>query len=381
MTIKDDYKVQVHGRLLREGYTTGTCATAAVYAAALLLKTGQYASVVQVDTPKGRQLTIEVERLALTDQGVLASVIKDGGDDQDATHGLEIGVYLSLKETPSSGTGALIFKAGEGVGVVTKGGLSVEIGEPAINPTPREMMRSHFYKVFDASVSAYVEVFAVGGKEAAKKTLNEKLGVLGGISIIGTTGVVSPMSEDAFKKALALELKQTLTHYDALSNTFAFVFGNYGEAFAIKNGIPPELIIKTSNFIGFMLDEAKLLGIRHLVIVGNIGKLIKVAGGIFHTHSRVADGRFEILGALLALERAPYEFIELCMGLNTVEEAVGILLNSSYQSVFKRIAKCVVLKATEHVKGEIVIDCVLFSEKSILLYSTLEDSRDIRSLP
>ncbi len=356
--------VQVHGKRLKTGFTTGTAATAALYAACVLLKEGKSLSEVSVSLPQGKTIDISIHTLTGHYETATASVIKDAGDDCDVTHQLEIGVRLTLDHH----TGVLSFKGGEGVGRVTKKGLSVQVGEPAINPVPREMLTQHFRKVFGENTGGIIEVFVPKGAEAALKTLNGKLGIEGGISIIGTTGIVSPMSEEAYKHALALELKQATIEG---RKAFIFVFGNYGYAYAKSLGIPENHILKTSNFIGFMLDEATTLGVERIVLIGNIGKLIKVSGGIFHTHSHVADGRFEILCAYLAELQAPYPLLSACLHLNTIEEAVEMLEGTGYEIVYEKLAQRAKERAEQHVRGTLKVECVLFSEKSTLLACTL----------
>lgn len=361
----DIRQVQVNGKLLKTGFTTGTAVTAALYAAAICLKTGQFLDGVEVTLPSGVRLPVQIHSLSLDHDTATATVIKDGGDDIDVTHGLELGVRLTLDPSRLD----LQLVRGEGVGLVTKKGLSVAVGELAVNPVPRSMLKQHFETIFGEGQGAVAEIFVPHGADAAQKTFNPKLGIEGGISIIGTTGIVSPMSEEAFKHSLALELKQKK---ETGGDAFVYVFGNYGSAFALEQGIKDEQIIKTSNFIGYMLDEAAVSGVDRILIIGNIGKLIKVAGGIFHTHSHVADGRFEILGANLARCLAPYELIETCMTLNTIEEAVELLEGSGYERVYQLLVDRAKIRAMEHVRGKIEIECILFSEKNKLLASTIK---------
>lgn len=358
-------QVQVNGKFLRTGFTTGTAATAALYAAGVCLKTGQFLDCVEVILPSGERLPVQIHSLVLDHDTAIATVLKDGGDDIDVTHGLEIGVRLTLDPLQAG----LLLVRGEGVGLVTKKGLSVAVGDLAVNPVPRQMLKQHFEALFGEAQGARAEVFVPEGAEAALKTFNPKLGIEGGISIIGTTGIVTPMSEEAYKHSLALELKQKI---ETGRSFFVYVFGNYGSAFAVTQGIEEAQIVKTSNFIGYMLDEAAANNIKRILIVGNIGKLIKVSGGIFHTHSHVADGRFEILGAYLAKCRAPYDLIETCMALNTMEEAVEYLDGSGYEGVYQLLADRAKARAVEHVRKKVEIECLLFSEKNKLLASTIK---------
>ncbi|MCK8060506.1 MULTISPECIES: cobalt-precorrin-5B (C(1))-methyltransferase CbiD [unclassified Fusibacter] len=356
--------VNVDGKALRMGYTTGTTATAAAVAAARRLVYGVVEASVEVRLPAGSTLSIDVQTVAVDQQTIKGIAIKDGGDDIDVTHGLAIEATVRL-----TSTGRIELLCGEGVGVVTKPGLSVEVGMPAINPTPRKMLMEHLLEFLGDCGGLEVCLSVPGGLEASKKTFNPKLGILGGISIIGTTGIVVPMSEEAFKSALAVELRQCV----ALGKReLVFVFGNYGFDYARTLGYGEHEIIRTSNFIGHMLDEARLLGIRKVVLIGNIGKLVKVTGGIFHTHSRVSDAKREIITANLAMMKAPFELLLKVEASNTTEEAVTHIREYRYEAVFKRLADRAKDRMLERTYGEMDVEVIMFSDKKTFLAKTFE---------
>lgn len=222
-------------------------------------------------------------------------VIKDAGGDIDITNGIEIITEVELKK----GKKDVIIKGGEGVGIVTKNGLQVKKGEPAINPKPREMIRNNLLKLLNDDEVVEVTISIPKGKELAKKTLNPKLGIVGGLSILGTTGIVRPMSNEAYMNSLAPQIDVALANgYKRL----IFVPGNIGTKYAkqLLNANDDE-IIEVSNFWGFMLDKAKEKGVEEILIFGHAGKIIKLAGGIYNTHSKVADCRNEILAAYSSL--------------------------------------------------------------------------------
>lgn len=355
-------------KALRNGWTTGTCATAAALAAVHLLVESTALDQVTVILPKGGTANLVIENLIrLTENQVCASVIKDGGDDIDVTHGLEI--TATVKRTIEKG---ISIKGGVGIGKVTRAGLSVPVGEWAINPVPREMLISHLTPYLRDEGGFEVVIEAPKGQEAAEKTFNGRLGIMGGISIIGTSGRVEPMSEEAFKASLEVALKQAIVLGE---RELVFVFGNYGESYAKNNGIPETAILKMSNFVGFMLDKALEYGAQKVVLVGNIGKLVKVASGSFHTHSHISDGKFETLVAHLALMGAPVGLLEQVMGQATTEAVVAVLeankqLFGDYSGVYQRLAESAKTKCLERVRNGVAIEVVLFSDQKRFLSST-----------
>ena len=263
----------------------------------------------------------------------LASVIKDGGDDPDVTHGLEIYSKVSLRNDSKIN----IF-GGTGVGKVTKKGLPVEPGNSAINPVPLKMIRETVEEMLPEGLGADVEISVPKGEETAKKTLNAKLGIIGGISILGTTGIVKPMSEESWKSSLAIELKQSIAEYG--SNEAVFLFRNRGKSYLEDNFTQRTgqgIII--SNFVGYMFDKACEYQVRKVYFIGELGKFVKVAGGIFHTHSRVSDAKMEILTANALLVGESTENMKKIMASNTTEEATKYIENTEVYSLLAEKAK------------------------------------------
>jgi cobalt-precorrin-5B (C1)-methyltransferase len=330
-------------------------------AAALWAGGDDAATHMAVRLPSGQVLDIPVR---YHEEIGVASAIKDGGDDIDQTNGIEIVVSAVLNDS-----GNVQITGGQGVGRITKAGLQIPIGEAAINPVPLQMIRDNLKDLLDPSQGISVEISIPRGEEVAVKTFNPKLGIVGGISIIGTTGIVEPMSEEAWKKSLEIELRQLrLTGADSV----VLVPGNHGEKFAVqKLGVSETQVVTMSNFVGYMLMEAVKEGFKKAYLVGHIGKLIKVAGGIFHTHSRVADGRADLLCSYLAKLRAPYAFIERIRETNTTDEAVDLIYEAGFEQVFEDLAKAAAERATAHTYGELKTEVFLYDMKGRLLGSSV----------
>lgn len=324
--------VYIDGKKYRRGYTTGSCATGAAKAAAHMAITKEKIEYINIDTPKGIPLTLKVKNINMEDDYVSCSIKKDGGDDIDATHKMDI--YAKAKITND---GVISIDGGQGIGKVTKSGLGIDIGQAAINKTPRKMIEDEVRKVI-GSKGAEVMIFAPQGEEISKKTFNPRLGIVGGISIIGTTGIVEPMSDEGWKKSLSIELQMKKSQ--GIENII-LVPGNHGEEFIRNLGIDMKYVVRTSNFIGYMLKEAQRMGYKNILLAGHIGKYIKLSAGIFNTHSKVADARNEILIANLAMMKAPYDFLLKINSCVTTEGAVEILNQSKYIEVYDIISnKC-----------------------------------------
>lgn len=330
----DEY-LYFRGKKLRYGYTTGSSATAATKAALMYLLDDSKHDIpeVTIKLPSGNSLTISVNSLEKKENSVLASVIKDGGDDPDVTHGLEIYSKVSLRNDSKIN----IF-GGTGVGKVTKKGLPVAPGNSAINPVPLKMIRETVEEMLPEGFGADVEISVPKGEETAKKTLNAKLGIIGGISILGTTGIVKPMSEESWKASLAIELKMALEN--AGNGEAIFLFGNRGKQYLSDNfDDNTSQAIVISNFVGYMFDRACEFEAKKIYFIGELGKFVKVAGGIFHTHSRVSDAKMEILTANALLVGESTENMKKIMASNTTEEATKYIEKTEVYSLLAEKAK------------------------------------------
>lgn len=330
----DEY-LYFHGKKLRYGYTTGSSATAATKAALMYLLDDSKHDIpeVTIKLPSGNPLTISVNSLEKKENSILASVIKDGGDDPDVTHGLEIYSKVSLRNDSKIN----IF-GGIGVGKVTKKGLPVAPGNSAINPVPLKMIRETVEEMLPEGLGADVEIFVPKGEETAKKTLNAKLGIIGGISILGTTGIVKPMSEESWKASLAIELKMALEN--AGNGEAIFLFGNRGKQYLSDNfDDNTSQAIVISNFVGYMFDRACEFEVKKIYFIGELGKFVKVAGGIFHTHSRVSDAKMEILTANALLVGESTENMKKIMASNTTEEATKYIEKTEVYNLLAEKAK------------------------------------------
>lgn len=346
-----------NGKQYRKGYTTGSCATAAAKVAALMVLRQQVIDHVSIVTPSGVTLRLNVEQPLIEGQQATAAIRKDGGDDVDATHGMLIFARVTLCDH-----GEIHLRGGEGVGTVTRKGVGLPVGSSAINRTPRQTIEAAVREAIGPLRGAEVEIFAPEGEERAKKTYNGRLGILGGISIIGTTGIVTPMSEESWKRSLAIELEMKRS---AGAEKVILVPGNHGERFVREQlGLDGQLVVTMSNFVGYMLQEAVRLGFRHIMLVGHPGKLVKVAAGIFHTHSHIADGRMETLIAYLALMGASQELLLDVSRCDTTEAAMELIAEHGLQAVYDRIAERICERMREMLRFAVnppCCDAIMFS--------------------
>ena len=344
---------------MRPGITTGTCAAAAAKAA-LLAWSGQLPHAVDVTSPQGKTIYVKIATYEQRVNGGAATIIKDAGDDPDVTHGTAI-----LAEVEVQKDAATMIKAGIGVGTVTKPGLSVPVGEPAINPGPRKMIMQAVDEVLPAGYGAIVTISIPEGQRLAKRTLNPTLGIVGGLSIIGTTGIVEPMSEEAFKNSLSPQINMVKAlGYDQV----VFAPGKIGQDIAINRyGLPAETVIQTSNFIGHMLESAVLYKMKKVLLFGHLGKLVKVASGVFHTHNRMADARFETLAAYMAAEGAPQQAIIDVLACTTTEAAMPIIAQYNVQSVYSILAQRASARAQRYVFDDLTVGTVIITLKGDIL--------------
>ena len=312
---------------LREGFSTGSCMTGGAAAAALWLTTGTCPEVVEVETPIGRTLYLDV----IPKEKGVCGIVKDAGDDPDVTNGSEVITKVEL--LPEDG--AITFVGGDGIGTVTEEGLKLPVGEPAINPVPRQMTERALRKII-GDRGAVVTVSIPGGEELAKKTFNPRLGVLGGLSVLGTTGIVRPMSEEAMKDSLLVELDMYARqgHHAIL-----FVLGTTGENALKAQYGEFHCILQVSNYIGFMIEEAVERGFTDILIGGFVGKLVKVASGTMNTHSHVADGRLETICTHAALHGASRDVIERIYSCVTTKAAMKIVEEEGLTDIWKDMAE------------------------------------------
>lgn len=368
--------VYIDGKKYRRGYTTGSCAAAAAKASVHMLFTNKKIDNINIDTPKGIPLTLKVKNIEIRNNYASCSIEKDGGDDIDATHTMDI---FAKAELISRENEEIIVTSGVGIGIVTKKGLSVEVGKPAINPVPMKMIRSEISKVLgennkllNKDKSLKITIFAPKGEEIAEKTFNPRLGIVGGISILGTTGIVEPMSEDGWKKSLSIELEMKKAQG---MDKIILVPGNHGEEFIREHlKIDMNNCVRMSNFVGYMLNEAKRLGFKKILMAGHIGKFIKISAGIFNTHSKVCDARNEIMIANLALMGAGLDFIKEINECVTAEGAVEIIDKSNYTEIYNILCNKCKERVEEYLNEDIQVEVYMFRmDKSLLGKSTNAD--------
>ena len=356
---------------MRYGFTTGSCAAAAAKAAAYMLLTGKLKREISIETPKGIPYTAKLVDISRKERVVCCAVEKDGGDDPDITTGAFIYAKVSFGENDAgtdtgTGKGAVIkIDGGKGVGRVTKPGLDQPVGNAAINHVPREMIEKEVMQVCqlaDYKGCLQVEISVPDGEMLAQQTFNPRLGIVGGISILGTTGIVEPMSNQAILDTIRVELNQRRVQgfdYVAVSP------GNYGLDFMKKTyGYDLDRSVKCSNFIGDTIDMAVELGFKKMLLTGHIGKLIKVAGGIMNTHSKEADCRMELLAAFSVKEGVETEKIRQVLDCVTTEEAIPILEDSGkLPAIMETIVERICFYLEKRAKGKLQIDCILYANE------------------
>lgn len=316
-----DHSIRSGQRLLRCGYTTGSCAALATQGAAHLLLTGNPSRTLSIMTPKGWEVTVRPSLCRMDGDTAICSVIKDAGDDADVTDGLPVCAAVRKTDLPG-----ICIEGGAGVGRVTRPGLDQPVGAAAINHVPRRMIAEQAQEVcrqagYAGGLSVVISI--EGGEQAALRTFNPQMGVEGGLSVLGTSGIVEPMSEQAIVDTIALEIRQNA----AASDRLILTPGNYGTDFLHaqgwdNRGVP---VVRCSNFLGDALDCAAVEGIRQLLLVGHIGKLVKVAGGIMNTHSRYADCRTELFCAHAAICGADTAICRAVMQAATADACLTIL--------------------------------------------------------
>lgn len=361
---------------LRTGYTTGSCAAAAAKAATHMLVSGEVVGEVSLVTPAGIRLYLEVEDIVKENNYVICAIRKDSGDDPDVTNGILVYARVTFAQDDVVKS-KVILEAGEGIGRVTQKGLEQSIGDPAINLVPRRMIREAVEEELQkAGIDRGVRVmiWVPDGAEIAKKTFNPKLGIEGGISILGTTGIVEPMSEKALTDTIFVEMK--VRRENGMDYCYV-VPGNYGSDFLHDTlGYQEDAAVKCSNYVGEVIDDAVRLQMKGILLVGHIGKFIKLAAGIMNTHSRQADGRMEILAAHAAMAGGSRELIRQLMECITTTAALELL---EKEGILKEVMSTVMIKIEEHLKHRagdgLEIGAVMFSKEMGILGKTSDADR------
>ena len=350
---------------MRHGFTTGSCAAAASKAAAYMLLTGHRKNQITIETPGGISYTAEIIDIHIGEHCASCAVVKDGGDDPDVTTGMKIYSKVSLTEEADGKCAVLHIDGGEGVGRVTRPGLDQPVGNAAINHVPRAMIAKEVSEVcalLDYRGGLDIVISVPGGEALAARTFNPRLGIVGGISILGTSGIVEPMSSQALLDTIRVELNQRRVEgYDSVAVTP----GNYGRDYMKRRyGYDLDRSVKCSNFIGQTIDMAAELGFQRILLTGHIGKLIKVAGGIMNTHSREADARMELLAAFALRCQVPAECARRILDCLNTEEALTLLQESGkLQEVMDYAMERICFYLDKRAGQRLEIACIMYSSE------------------
>lgn len=355
---------------LRKGFTTGSCGAAAAKAALYMLLTGSVKDEIEIITPEGAVFRTEVKDIFREENRVRCAVVKDGGDDPDVTTGLHVTAEVRAEER-ADGDLEIQIEGGPGVGRVTLPGLDQPVGNAAINRVPRQMIEKELSEVaelLDFRGRIRVILSVPGGEAAAERTFNPRLGIEGGISILGTTGIVEPMSTRAILDTIWVELNQRKALGDGIA---AVSPGNYGLNFMKETyGYDLNRSVKCSNYVGDTVDMVREMDFRGMLLTGHIGKLIKVSGGIMNTHSKEGDARMELLAAGVIRAGGSMDTLRGILNCRVTEEALSIiqaespaLLRTSMESVLDRILYYLRKRAGE----ELPVECILYSNEFGLL--------------
>lgn len=359
--------VKSGNKKLRRGITTGTVATAVSKAGVIYFIDDKQLDEISLSLNSDMKINVLIEKYEKNQDGIIVYARKYAGDDIDATN-LAL-IYAKVRKRQDD---LINIKGGIGVGKVTRKGLDSEIGESAINFKPRQNIINEIRSI--TKIGFDIEICVENGEEIAKKTFNSRLGIEGGISIIGTTGIVEPMSVDAMKSSISKEIKVKTENTDNI----ILAFGNMGEKALNTMGISSRKICICSNYIGYALEElANYQNIKKVLIAGNFGKAVKLAGGIFNTHSHIADAKNEIISANLAIIKAPYELIKKVMNSNTTREVSEYIQDFKCEKIYDILAKKAKEKCELSVRNSFKIEIIFFDyENNILNKIDIEEYKD-----
>ena len=373
----EDYYVIRGNKKMRFGYTTGSCAAAACKGATEILLGGKLQETVTLMTPKGILLTLELKDIQIETDKVTCAIRKDAGDDPDTTNGIL--VYATVEKTKEQG---ITLDGGIGVGRVTKAGLSQKIGEAAINPVPKSMIlraATEIAEKYDYEGGLKIIIAVPEGVEIGKKTFNPRLGIVGGISILGTSGIVEPMSEAALVQSIRVEMKQ---HFSQGEEYLLVTPGNYGADYLREHmDLPYEKNIKCSNYVGEMIDMAIDMGVKGILFIAHIGKFVKVAAGIMNTHSHSADARMEVLASNAIRAGAPLECAKEILNASTTDEALDILNRYQMtQGTMKEVLDRIQFYLNHRSYEQILLGAVVFSNTCGYLGQTADAAKLIERI-
>lgn len=354
---------------MRYGFTTGSCAAAAAAAACYMLLTGRKKEEMTILTPKGISYTAKLVDISINESSAACAIVKDGGDDPDITTGAHIVAEVaflqkeSLQKDKTDAVQQIIIRGGKGVGRVTKPGLDQPVGEAAINHVPREMIEKEVRRICalcDYNGKLQVTISVPEGEEIAQKTFNPRLGITGGISILGTSGIVEPMSSQALLDTIQVELRQKKAMGQQM---IAVTPGNYGLDF-MKEAFAYDLdkSVKCSNFIGNTIDMAAETGFCGMLLTGHIGKLVKVSGGIMNTHSKEGDCRMELLAAAaLKSGGSKTQALEILEAVTT-EEGIRLLQEGgNLQKTMQILMEKIMFYLQKRAAGRLQIECMMYA--------------------
>lgn len=374
----EDYYVIKNQKKLHFGYTTGSCAAGAAKGATEMLLGGQKQNETDLMTPKGILLHLELHDVCMEKDTVICAVRKDAGDDPDTTNGIL--VYARVEKCPKSSE--ITVDGGKGVGRVTRPGLSQKVGEAAINPVPKAMI----LKAVEDAADRYhyegglkVTISVPEGEQIAKKTFNPRLGIQGGISILGTSGIVEPMSEKALIQSIQVEMKQ---HFSQGEQYLIVTPGNYGADYLREHmNLPFEKNIKCSNYVGETIDMAVNMGVKGILFISHIGKFVKVAAGIMNTHSHSADARMEVLASNAIRAGAPLECAKEILNASTTDEALDILNRYQMtQGTMKEVLDRIQFYLNHRSYEQILLGAVVFSNTCGYLGQTADAAKLIEQI-